>query len=78
MALIKTRILLKVNFLSELPSLSIVSKKFHNSSVLKAWKNDDQEPKGFLEYNKKIYPPQSPDEPPRPAVSVLYQNSHNK
>jgi len=43
---------------------------FHNTPSLSAWKaNRENGPTHFLEYNKKVYPPQQPGEEPRPAVS---------
>ncbi|XP_044255329.1 39S ribosomal protein L22, mitochondrial [Tribolium madens] len=77
MALIKSRRLFKFSFLSELPILSAGTKKIHNSSVLNAWGGNSKEPTHFIEYNKKIYPPQSPDETPRPAY-VCHQRCNIK
>lgn len=47
---------------------------FHNTPSLNAWKNARNEngPTHFLDYNKKVYPPQSPDEEPRPAVNTSF------
>lgn len=43
---------------------------FHNTPSLGAWKaSRESGPTHFLEYNKKVYPPQQPGEEPRPAVS---------
>ena len=45
---------------------------FHNTPCLEAWKGGSSEgPTHWLDYNKKVYPPQKPDEEPRPAVSYL-------
>lgn len=51
------------------PLLLIQSEKIHNSSSNLAWHNIPKVPTKFLKHNEKIYPPQSPDEEPRPAVS---------
>lgn len=40
----------------------------HTSLPLKAFLNS-AEPKKWLKYNEKIYPPQAPEEERRPAVS---------
>lgn len=50
-------------FASKLFSINNVAlpKQLHTSAML-------CESKKFLDYNKKIYPPQGPDEEPRPAV----------
>ncbi|XP_050299722.1 39S ribosomal protein L22, mitochondrial [Anthonomus grandis grandis] len=51
---------------------------FHNSPVSHAWSNNDSEgPKKWLDLNKKIYPPQKPDEDPRPAY-VCHQRTNIK
>lgn len=48
------------------PSASVISNSyFHTTSIQK--KNDD-DPTHFMSYNDIVYPPQSPDEEPRPAV----------
>lgn len=42
---------------------------FHTTSSLdKVWNTRNLGPRKFEEHNKKIYPPQSPEETPRPAV----------
>lgn len=41
----------------------VSAKQIHTSAAL-------CDPKHFLTYNKKVYPPQEPDETPRPAVSI--------
>ncbi|XP_046994720.1 39S ribosomal protein L22, mitochondrial [Schistocerca americana] len=40
---------------------------FHTSSVASAWSGRPGGPRKWLSHNKKIYPPQLPDEEPRPA-----------
>lgn len=40
----------------------------HSSPLSLAWAKDSQ-PKKWLQYNNKVYPPQTSDEEPRPAVS---------
>lgn len=48
------------------------SSKFHTSVPL--YEDDDEDTKGprsFLTYNDKIYPPQTENEEPRPAVSEI-------
>ncbi|EFA01484.2 large ribosomal subunit protein uL22m [Tribolium castaneum] len=77
MALIKPGALFRLNLLSELPVVSVAARKIHNSCVLNASSSDSKEPSHFLEYNKKIYPPQSPDETPRPAY-VCHQRCNIK
>lgn len=48
------------------PSVSILANsQFHTSAFLKR----ENDPKHFLSYNDKIYPPQTEDETARPAVS---------
>lgn len=51
-----------VSIFNKLPSIQT---QFHTNAVL----FKDEKQKRFLAYNDKIYPPQSPDEAPRPAVS---------
>lgn len=42
---------------------------FHTTAGLdKKWNTRNMGPKKFVEYNKTVFPPQSPDEEPRPAV----------
>ena len=41
-------------------------REFHSSAVL----SRDGVPIRWLTYNDKMYPPQAPDEPRRPAVSI--------
>lgn len=53
---------------------------FHNTPCLEAWNNrrsNDQGPTHWLDYNKKVYPPQKPDEEPRPAY-VCHQRANIK
>lgn len=44
--------------------------KLHTSSALSAIATT-QNPRGWLKYNKKVYPPQKLGEEPRPAVSSI-------
>ncbi|XP_026765367.1 39S ribosomal protein L22, mitochondrial [Galleria mellonella] len=50
--------------------------KFHTSTSSLAWTKSNV-PKRFLEYNKKIYPPQENGEEPRPAF-VCHQKTNIK
>ncbi|KAJ8946700.1 hypothetical protein NQ318_006958 [Aromia moschata] len=60
------------------PLLLVHADKIHNSAVNYAWTNEPQPgPKKWLKYNEKIYPPQSPDEEPRPAF-VCHQRTNIK
>ncbi|KAJ8724979.1 hypothetical protein PYW07_015937 [Mythimna separata] len=52
-------------------------KSIHTSSSALAWSKTENIPKRFLRHNKKIYPPQSPDEEPRPAF-VCHQKTNIK
>lgn len=45
--------------------------KLHTSSVLQTYETN-KTPRHWLEYNKKIYPPQQPNEEPRPAVRMAF------
>ena len=50
--------------------LKINNNLFHTSSVLeKSWNTYNSGPRKWLEYNKKIYPPQLSNEEPRKAVT---------
>lgn len=50
-------------------ALNTIQKSYvHLDSTLLAYEKNDG-PKKFLTFNNKIYPPQTPDEKPRPAVS---------
>jgi hypothetical protein len=69
--LVNSRIILpnlpnSVNLQAYLPA-SIAT--IHTSSSLDASLNKHGGPKKWLEYNKKVYPPQAPEEERRPAVS---------
>lgn len=44
---------------------------FHNTVALSAWHGQHKSPTKWLDYNKEIYPPQTRDEEPRPAVIRL-------
>lgn len=44
---------------------------FHTTTSALAWTKSTF-PKRFLEYNKKIFPPQEIGEEPRPAVNTIY------
>ncbi|KOB64377.1 Ribosomal protein L22, partial [Operophtera brumata] len=48
----------------------------HTCSANLAWSKPNQ-PKSFLEYNRKVYPPQEIDEEPRPAF-VCHQKTNFK
>ncbi|XP_030759939.1 39S ribosomal protein L22, mitochondrial [Sitophilus oryzae] len=52
---------------------------FHSTSHLNVWqaKNTRDGPGKWLEYNNKVYPPQGPDEEPRPAF-VCHQRTNIK
>lgn len=55
------------------PSASVLgNSQFHTSALLQKKKGDNDGPTHFLSYNDKIYPPQSPDEEPRPAVRLIF------
>lgn len=47
-----------------------ISSSFHTTTPALAWAKTTL-PKRFLEYNRKIYPPQEIGEEPRPAVSTI-------
>ncbi|XP_018329980.1 39S ribosomal protein L22, mitochondrial [Agrilus planipennis] len=49
----------------------------HTSALLSAWQKERRDPKGWLRYNKVIYPPQSLNEQPRPAF-VCHQKTNIK
>lgn len=61
--------------LSSIPSLSkntyINKALLHTSQASLLPYNAPQGPQKWLTYNKKIFPPQSPEEDRRPAVSLL-------
>lgn len=48
----------------------------HSSSNLLAWVGRGDGPKKWLTYNDKVYPPQTPDEEPRPAVSLALKKKN--
>jgi large subunit ribosomal protein L22 len=77
MALSTIQVLSKSFVQSHLPLISTGLAKFHNSPTSYAWKTDKKEPSKFIGYNKIIYPPQSPDEVPRPAF-VCHQRCNIK
>ncbi|XP_017770818.1 PREDICTED: 39S ribosomal protein L22, mitochondrial [Nicrophorus vespilloides] len=58
------------------PLLITQCDKFHTTSDLSAWSRNSG-PKRWLKYNDVIYPPQSPDEEPRPAF-VCHQRTNIK
>lgn len=67
MALFKYKVLLpKVDTVFSAAVIEV--NKFHTCSQLLVYQTH-RAPKGWLQYNKKIYPPQNPNENPRPAVS---------
>ncbi|GAB1867962.1 Large ribosomal subunit protein uL22m [Camponotus japonicus] len=47
--------------------LNLPTCSFHLSSICRGKLPNYQRPKGFLRYNKKVFPPQKPDEERRPA-----------
>lgn len=53
------------------PLLAIQCEKLHTSPLLNAWTNekDGKKTNKWLKYNDVVFPPQKPNEPPRPAVS---------
>lgn len=56
----------------------ILTSSFHTTSSTAKWNTQNIGPKKFLTYNKTIFPPQQPDEEPRPAVnerniSILFE-----
>ncbi|CAH1959117.1 unnamed protein product [Acanthoscelides obtectus] len=60
------------------PSLIVPLDKIHTSTAKFAWKNEQYKaPQGFLRYNEKVYPPQGPDEEPRPGF-VCHQRANIK
>lgn len=67
MTLVKITLRLGIKHCS--PLLLIQAERLHTSSLNSAWHNDNK-PTKFLKYNEKVYPPQSPGEEPRPAVSL--------
>lgn len=69
MALIKIHTTLIFGVKRCSPLLLIHLEKIHNSPSNLAWHNAPHTPSRFLKNNEKIYPPQSADEEPRPAVS---------
>ncbi|KAF9801840.1 hypothetical protein SFRURICE_009693 [Spodoptera frugiperda] len=66
---------LKNLFITNLKSNQL--KSIHTSASALAWSRTDNIPKSFLRHNQKIYPPQSPDEEPRPAF-VCHQKTNIK
>ncbi|KAJ8949681.1 hypothetical protein NQ314_008142 [Rhamnusium bicolor] len=77
MALIKFKAILTSELKNCQPLLIVNCEKLHSSSVNLSWNNVDNSPKTFLKFNEKIYPPQSPDEEPRPAF-VCHQRANIK
>ncbi|KAL1509022.1 hypothetical protein ABEB36_003828 [Hypothenemus hampei] len=58
--------------------LNLQNALIHNTSCLNAWKaTKEKGPTHWLDYNKKIYPPQTPDEEPRKAY-VCHQRTNIK
>lgn len=51
---------------------SLKERLFHASATLSANSFRDEGTHNFLRYNKKIYPPQTENEKPRPAVSQMH------
>lgn len=60
------------------PSASILNKLCSNQSQFHTNAALFEKEKKFLSYNDKIYPPQTEDETPRPAVSLCFENCFNK
>lgn len=69
--------LCKLNGLLQ-PSLKLYQPvaSFHNTQQLLAWTNNKERTKKWLTYNEKVYPPQTPDEEPRPAVGDANASIH--
>lgn len=60
-----------LNLTKTSPFFAVRISKIHCAGILNAWnRNDEIDPKKWLEYNKQIFPPQKPGEEPRPAVSL--------
>lgn len=59
------------NLLKLTPSLLNPTNQIHISSILCAKSNKNGNPVQFLTYNKKVFPPQTLDEEPRPAVIII-------
>ncbi|XP_023016107.1 mitochondrial ribosomal protein L22 [Leptinotarsa decemlineata] len=51
--------------------------KIHTTGIVSAWADEQEATKKWLKYNDKIYPPQSPNEEPRPAY-VCHQRTNIK
>lgn len=51
----------------------LAATQIHTNAILNFDRSDG--PKRWPEHNKKVFPPQLPDEPPRPAVSFRYYNT---
>lgn len=58
-------------FLVKTESFAKPAACFHTSAV-NAGFSEQKQPRNFLRYNKKIFPPQQPNEEPRPAVNYFY------
>lgn len=56
--------------ISSLKPNQVQVNNIHTGIAALAW-SKSEEPKRFLLHNKKIYPPQSSEEEPRPAVSYI-------
>lgn len=63
-------LLIKSGLLQKIANFPVVFslEKIHTTVSVAAWQTNNK-PQNWLRLNKKIYPPQSPDEEPRQAVS---------
>lgn len=59
------------NLLKLTPTFLNPTNQLHISSALCAKSNKNGNPVQFLNYNKKVFPPQTLDEEPRPAVIII-------
>ncbi|XP_066254148.1 large ribosomal subunit protein uL22m [Euwallacea similis] len=76
MALISTRNFIKLNY--KLCPIILQKLQIHNTPVQDAWHSTTNKgPKTFMEFNKKVYPPQQLGEEPRPAF-VCHQRVNIK
>lgn len=57
-------------------SINILPREIHTCQMLNGAHNKKiTDPVHFLYYNKKVYPPQSPDEPRRTAVITIINSN---
>uniref|UniRef100_A0AAG5CVR0 Large ribosomal subunit protein uL22m n=1 Tax=Anopheles atroparvus TaxID=41427 RepID=A0AAG5CVR0_ANOAO len=60
------------------PALRVLAANLHTTApVAKNWNGNNTGPQRWLQYNKVIYPPQAPEEAPRPAF-VCHQKTNIK